>query len=178
MLLALLGGCAIPHVQKPLTVEYGGMDDDSRGEFWYQLAEHPVACNDEAFHALLLHFFKKDPGNYAARVTELKHRKMLPGGFDRPADEAIQRGTLAVALARVLKIKGGLMLSVLGPTPRYATRELQYIGIYPPSSPEQVFSGTELVGIMGRVEDYQRGNVDFSASALPDQAAPVRSTGR
>jgi hypothetical protein len=70
------------------------------------------------------------------------------------------------------------MLSVLGPTPRYATRELQYIGVYPPSSPEQVFSGTELVGIMGRVEDYQRGNVDFSASALPDQAAPVRSTGR
>ena len=44
---------------------------------------------------------------------------------------------------------------------RYATRELVYLELYPPSTPNQTFSGAEYVGIIGRIEDYQRGdNVD------------------
>ena len=42
-----------------------------------------------------------------------------------------------------LKIKGGLTMMLIGPTQRYATRELQYIGIYPTSDPHQTFSGQE-----------------------------------
>jgi hypothetical protein len=59
---------------------------------------------------------------------------------------------------RILNQRGGLTTSLFGPTPRYATRELMFLNVYPPSTPNQVFSGTEFVGIIGRVEDYQRGN--------------------
>jgi hypothetical protein len=82
---------------------------------------------------------------------------MLAGNFNRPADEAVSRGTLAMALVRSLKIEGGITMSLLGPSGRYATRELQFLSVYPPGSPDQTFSGEELVGIIGRVEDYQRG---------------------
>ena len=166
--LLLGAGCAAPRVSQPLTATLGGSDPDAQAEFFYQLSGRPVACNDEAFHAVLLFTDGKDPASdYAGRLAALRQRKMLPAGFNRPGDEAVERGTLAVAIVRALQIKGGLMLSVFGPSPRYATRELQYMNLYPPSSPEQEFSGTELVGIIGKMEDYQRGDADVPAAAGP-----------
>jgi hypothetical protein len=35
-----------------------------------------------------------------------------------------------------------------------------YLNLFPPSSPEQTFSGSEFVGIIGRAEDYQLGHPD------------------
>ena len=56
-----------------------------------------------------------------------------------------------------------------GVTERYATRELQFMGLYPPGSPQQTFSGTEYVGIIGRIEDFQRGDSSIKpASEMPD----------
>ena len=50
----------------------------------------------------------------------------------------------------------------------YATRELVYLELYPPSTPNQTFSGAEYVGIIGRIEDYQRGdNVELPATQMP-----------
>ena len=94
--------------------------------------------------------------DYAGRVESLKQKKLLPGGFDEPAAGALKRGTLAVALTQALSIKGGLTMHLFGPSSRYATRELQYAGVFPPSSPQQTFSGPELLWIMGRAEDFQR----------------------
>jgi hypothetical protein len=151
-------GCQTARVRQPLTRDLGGNDPNEQLEFWNRLAEQPVTSNDDAFHGLLLYLDGNDPAdNYAGRVRTLRSRKMLPAGFDQQPDEAIERGTLAVALLKALDIKGGLMLRVLGPTPRYAVRELVFMELYPPSSPQQTFSGEEFLGIMGKIEDYQRG---------------------
>jgi hypothetical protein len=170
-------GCQTIHVAQPLTTKLGGNGDDEQMSFWHGLTERKVACNDEAFHALLLYFDGSDPAHdYAGRVQELRRRGMLPAGFDGSADEAVRRGTLAVALVKAMKIQGGWALTLLGPTPRYATRELQYDNLYPPSSPEQTFTGNELVGIIGRVEDYQRGDSsNLPATELPGGSPGVRT---
>ena len=57
-------------------------------------------------------------------------------------------------------------MRMFGPSPRYATRELRYIGLFPQSSPQQTFSGPELLGIIGRAEDYQRL---YNENALADE---------
>jgi hypothetical protein len=159
--LALMSGCQAVRVQQPLTNTTGGSSSRQQLDFWHGLADRPVVCNDEAFHGLLLFFDGSDPAaTYAARVEALRSRKMLPAGFDAPGDEAVSRGTLAIALVRGLKMEGGWALTLLGPTPRYATRELVYRGVYPASSPWQTLTGNELVGIMGKAEDFQRGDLD------------------
>ena len=128
-------------------------------EFWYQLARRPVVSNDETMHALLLYLDNTDPAaNYADRVKVLHSRGMLPGGFDRPGDEVVERGTLAVALMKMAGVKGGVTMQLLGPSPRYAVRALQARNLLPPSSPNQTFSGPELVAVLGRIEDWQRGD--------------------
>ena len=169
----LVGGCKSAFVSDPLTQKFGGDDPEQQMEFWHQLSERPLTCNDEAFHGLFLYVDGTDPHeNYEQRVAAMKERKMLSKGFDQPANQAVWRGVLAVAICRALEIKGGVNMHLLGPTPRYATRELMFVGIYPTSSPRQTFSGTEFLGIMGRVEDWQRGNpANTPASEMPSEVA-------
>ena len=173
----LLCGCQTSHVAQPLTAKLSGNDPDTQLEFWHTLAERHVASNDEAFHGLLLYLDgKDDSANYAARVSALKSRKMLPANFNAPADNGVQRGVLAVAIVQALQIKGGWVMHVTHlfsntPPARYALRELEFEGVYPPSSDFQTFSGTEFVGIIGKMEDYQ---AEALAAAAPSpELAPA-----
>jgi hypothetical protein len=176
--LALIaGGCQTSKVAQPLTPELAGNDTEAQLEFWHALPERKAVSNDEAFHALLLFADGTDAAaDYDGRVQLLKERKMLPAGFNGAAADAVRRGVVAMALARVLEIKGGLTMKLFGPSPRYAVRELQYVGLFPPSSPQQTFSGPEFLGIIGRAEDYQRVQIE-DAFAPAEGAAPTPDGG-
>jgi hypothetical protein len=164
-------GCQSAHVAQPLTTTLSSNDPDKQSEFWYQLSRRSVASNDDAFHGLILYTQGSDDNaDYAGRVKFLKDKKILPASFNRPADEAINRGDLAVAIVNLAHIKGGLTSRLIGPTPRYAVRTLQNEGIYPASSPNMTYSGTEFCGILGKLEDYQRGNPNRApAEFLPGE---------
>lgn len=157
LLLGLLAGCQTAQVGHPLTEKLSGNDPDSQMEFWHSLADRHVTSNDEAFHGLLLYLDGKDPApDYAQRVSVLKGRGMLRGNFDASAHQAVERGTLAVVMVKALGIRGGVMLHAFSGSQRYAVRELVNLDLYPPSSPNQTFSGSEFLGIIGKMEDYQR----------------------
>lgn len=176
LVLPLLAtGCQSARVTEPLAAALGGNEPDAQMEFWHQLADRPVTSNDDAFHGLLLYLDGADPaGDYASRVQLLKERGLLPKSFNQPANQAIERGTLAVAITKALGIKGGWAMRAFGPTPRYATRELVYLDLYPPSSPNQTFSGTEFLGIMGKFEDWQREGPDAANAPAPALLSPER----
>jgi hypothetical protein len=155
--LMVLAGCQTATVATPVDQKFHASDPDSQMDFWHSLADRPVTCNDDAFHALLLYADGKDDAkDYDARVTALKDKGLLPPSFSEPPNMAIERGVLAVAIVKLTGIKGGWVMHLFGATPRYAVRELEYDGIYPPSSPQQTFSGAEFVGIMGKLDDYQQ----------------------
>lgn len=163
----LLAGCQTARVEQPLTAELGGNDPDAQLEFWHQLADEPVTSNDDAFHGLLLFLDGEDPAaDYTGRVAALQERRMLPARFDEPPEQAVSRGTLAVALAQALEIRGGVLMTLTGRNPRYAVRELQYMGLFPPSSANQTFNGAEFLGVIGKAEDYQRGTERASAGTI------------
>jgi hypothetical protein len=169
LFLGAVVGCQPAHVTNPVAAKLSGDDMDAQMEFWHQLETRPITCNDDAFHGLILYLDQSDPNpDYVSRVSALKSRGLLPASFNGKADEAVTRGTLAVALANALKIKGGLMMHLSPNCDRYATRELVYMDLFPPSTPNQTFSGAEYLGIIGRIEDYQHGdNVELPAQQLP-----------
>lgn len=153
--LLLAGGCESARVEQSLVQQHQGDDLDAQMAFWHSLAEAPVTSNDDALHGLILFLDSSDPAtDYAQRVDTLKNRQILPASFNAPAEEAISRGTLAVALSKALDVRGGVMVRLTKNAPRYAVRELEFLGLYPPSSPHQTFSGAEYVGVIGRAEDY------------------------
>jgi hypothetical protein len=153
----LAAGCQTAQVANPLPPEVLGHAPEQQLAFWHTLAERTLTANNEAFHGLLLYIDGQDTcETYEQRVELLKSRRYLPDDFAEPANQAVGRGTLAVAVCRILNIRGGLMLHLLPTSPRYAVRELEYLEVFPPSSPQQTFSGPEFLGIIGRVEDYER----------------------
>ena len=172
MLLFIITGCHTAAVSESVASKFGGADPDDTIEFWHALGDRSIACYDDAFHGLLIYLDGEDKSeSYATRVDTLKSRGLLAPGFNAPPTQAVDRGTLAVAIAKSLKIKGGLMMRVTGVAPRYAVRELMYEGVYPPSSPNQTFSGAEFLGVMGKMEDWQRGQaaVEVPAEKLPGE---------
>jgi hypothetical protein len=161
----LCGGCESAHVPESVIVKFPGNDADAQLGFWHELASRHLTSNDDAFHGLLLYLNGKDDStNYAQRVETLKSRGMLPNSFAEPGDVAVRRGILAIAVAKILEIRGGWAMHVFGPTQRYATRELVYDDVFPPSSAQQTFSGSEYVGIIGKIEDYQRSMVTVNTA--------------
>ena len=160
-----LQGCQRAHIADPLTKTLPPTGDEAEFEFWHTMATRPRVSNDEAFHGLLLYLGEAEAAqDYGRRVELLKAKQMLPRDFDRPGDEAVDRGTLAVAVARVIDVRGGLMMHLAGRrNPRYALLELQDMGLFPRGSANQSFTGSEFVGIVGRTEDLRNGD----SSMLP-----------
>ena len=153
----LLVGCQAATVDQPITTEMGGQTADQRLNFWHTLTERSVTSNDEAMHGLLLLLDDTyEAADYDARVALMKRQGYLSESFDEPANQAVTRGTVAVALTRGMEIDGGVMLRVLPHSPRYATRELVYRGIFPSSTPNQTFSGSSFIAVVGKAEDYMR----------------------
>ena len=174
--LPLLAGCHSTTPAQALAPQLAANDPGAQLQFWHALPERKAVSNEEAFHALLLFVDGQDDArDYDQRVQRLKEKHMVSAGFNGTAAEPLRRGTLAVALAQALSIKGGLSMRLFGPHDRYAVRELEYAGVYPPSSPQQTFSGQEFLGIIGRAEDYQRarteGDLAVEAPVVPAPAA-------
>lgn len=176
VLIASLGlvACQRASVEQPLTATYPGDEIEQQMEFWHTLAEAPIACNDDALHALLLFFDEADPATmYEGRVATLKARGWLPESFNEPANQAVGRGTIAAVVCKALDIKGGVMMHILGPQPRYALRELNHMGVMPRSTTFQTLTGNEFVALIGRIEDYQRAHP--TARGLPPEVADAAS---
>jgi hypothetical protein len=74
-----------------------------------------------------------------------------------------------------VEIKGGLIMRLVGPAPRYAVRELEYKNVFPPSAPFQTFAGAELLDVISRAEDYQR--VQMARAGKAEPAAPGGNAG-
>lgn len=158
VLLVCGAGCAADRRGAALAAELAGNDEDSQVNYWLAVTDRPVVSYDEAFHGLLLFADGRDESpDYASRVAALKQRRMLPNWFNELPEAPARRGVLAVAIAEILEIRGGVLMRITGGVaPRYALRELVYRGVYPPSSENQTFTGVEFAGVIGKLEDFQR----------------------
>lgn len=158
LLAAALTGCSAARVETNVQSGLGEVDADARDvEFWSRLYGNHLICNDDALHGLILFFYEKDDcQNYEARVALLKEKGLLDSDFNGAADQAFTRGRFAVALARGMKVEGGVFHTLFPMSQRYAIRHLEYENLFPLSSLNQTVSGTDFVGIVGRAEDFER----------------------
>ncbi len=153
---AALAGCQGTLVKETVDTEYDSANAVAAVDFWHRVAERPICTNNEALHGLLLFDEGKDICNdYNERLLLLKSKGYLSDSFNAPANQAVQRGTVAKVLCHILDIQGGLSMRLIGPHPRYATRELVYLEVFPPCSPNQSMSGIEFVDAISRSETYQ-----------------------
>lgn len=170
---AALAGCARTMIAERARTDYAPADGMAEMDFWYALPGRIAVSNDEALHALvLLEDSGHMPRGYAERVAHAKARGWVPESWDEPAEAAVQRGTLARAIVRVCGIKGGVIMRVFGPVPRYALRELVYLGIMPSSTENQTISGLDFLGVVSKAQDYITLSREREAAPEPAGVPP------
>jgi len=159
-------------VLDPIDLAYDAEDPGADLEFLSDLGDRPIVTNDEGLHALIM-FASADgvdtSADYGSRVALAKELNWLEESWDEPSNMAMQRGTMASAIASICKIKGGVMMQLVGRSRRYASRELTYIGILTPGSEQQTMSGQEFISILGKAQDYMV--LDEAAKAKKKEGA-------
>jgi hypothetical protein len=155
LMCGLMIGCETTRRASPLVTDYDQQNAEAELDFWHGLADQPITTNNDAFHGLIEFDQGNDPmRTYEDRVSWLVDSGYLDPGFAGEADEAVQRGTVAQVLARMLEIDGGVTMRIVGAHPRYATRELVYLQIMRRGSDQQGLSGIQFVGLIGRAHDF------------------------
>lgn len=117
-----------------------------------------AVTNNDALHAFFLLQDGEDPhADYAARRREAQRRGWMRHDASELPNAAAKVGWMATAGCVVMQVKGGLSMAVLGPTPRYATRELVYMEVLPLRTENQILSGGEFVDYINRLERLAGG---------------------
>lgn len=151
-LAATLPGCARTTADDSLVHREELRTDEL--EFLAGLETRAVVTNDDALHGLFLFERGEDPfESYEQRVAEARRLGWLPlRGEAPPANQSTTVGMVAVAIARITGLRGGLSMRLVGPTPRIATRELVYLNIIPDRTERQALTGPEFIEMLGRAD--------------------------
>lgn len=96
--------------------------------------------------------------SFQERESSLIERKILRPEWRLEREQAIDRGSVAYMVTRILKIRGGVNMQTFGRLGigdrRYAVRELAYLDLLPSTPAYRYMTGGELVDLLARADDY------------------------
>ncbi len=161
VLCALLAAaCARTTLQSTVADTHGGTKPTEEMDFWDGLAVERAVSNRDAIHALLLSFGAQAKGANSDWATELKaaqQRGWVAEGADPNPNETARVGMIARAICMEAKVKGGATMHLLGPSERYAVKELNYMDWLPDMSSGQSLSGAQMLAVLSRAEERLKG---------------------
>ena len=125
-----------------------------------------VVTNNDMLHGFIVFANGEDRWTtYAQRVVDARARGWVPDDWREPANESATVGRMASIAARIVDVRGGLSFMLLGPTPRYALRELIYQDVLPARTENQSLSGLEFTDFLNRLSRMSRLREGTGATA-------------
>ncbi len=112
---------------------------------------------------LMMSLAKDEPveGEFDALRKQAVDQGLLDGAWELAEAAPVRKGTVAFMLVKALGIKGGLTMSLFGPTRRYAFRECVYLKLISGGTPGEFMTGRELIDVLSAAERFrQAGNLD------------------
>lgn len=169
---ALVAGCDRQLAETSVTDRFARPEQEL--DHTEALESRLLTTNNDMLHGFFVFAFGEDPWTtYAQRVIDARMRGWLPEGWREPANESATVGRMAAIAAHIVKIRGGLTFTILGPTPRYALRELIYMDILPARTENQSLSGLEFVDFLNRLNRIAPSEGGAS-QLVRDSAVPRR----
>ncbi len=129
-------------------------------EFLHEhLPKQPAVTVAEAYRGMVMLADGEDRfASFEERESSLMSRKIAGPAWKLQRDQAIDRGSVAYMVTRILKIRGGVDLVVFGGIGlgdrRYALHELIYMGMIPNSPTYRYMTGSELVDLIAKADEY------------------------
>jgi len=163
-----LGGCGAPG--EITGGDAPGVANENSAEYLDRMSSRETVTENDALSGMLMLLDGQDQAKtFTQRVDSLKKRDILASSWSHDAGRATTRGRLAYMISQAAKIKGGVILRVLGPSQRYCLREMQYIEMMGKGAPQGEITGMELVAVITRADVYIRtGKVPNIAGEIED----------
>lgn len=170
--VALSGGCDRQMSQTSVTDRFPRPEQEL--DHAESLESTSVVTNNDMLHGFIVFVGGEDPWTtYAQRVVDARARGWVPRDWREPANESATVGRMASIASHIVEIRGGLSFMLLGPTPRYALRELIYQDILPARTENQSLSGLEFTDFLNRLSRMSRLKEGTAATAaVRDSAVP------
>ena len=170
--LAAAVGCDRQLAQSSVTDRFARPEQEL--EHAEALESTAVVTNNDMLHGFIVFVSGEDPWTtYAQRLLDARSRGWVPKDWREPANESATVGRVASIASHIVDIRGGLSFMLLGPTPRYALRELIYQDILPPRTENQSLSGLEFTDFLNRLSRMSRLKEGTAATAaVRDSAVP------
>ncbi|HET6427784.1 MAG TPA: hypothetical protein VFJ30_05205 [Phycisphaerae bacterium] len=151
--LCLAAGCTAPGAvgggQMPLSAA-------NSAAFLDELSSQPQVTEAQAFRGLLLVLDNDRQMTFAEAVSALKQTGIVSQSWDFQADRPITRGKLAYMFYQACHMRGGLTLTLTGPSQRYCLRELQYRGYMAPGLFYNKVTGMEFIAVLTRADELRQ----------------------
>jgi len=134
-------------------------DASSDAQFFAELGYKDVALASDAARALVILVSEgtESGADFEAARTYLRTKGILPDGWLDQAkpEDPIDKGHLASLICRALGIKGGFMMRLAGPVPRYALNECVYLSLMARGAEYRHVQGSELVGVIDHADRFR-----------------------
>lgn len=175
----LLAAAGCTQLSRPEQAEQG--ERCAPEVFLHEHLQHePAVTVTEAYRAIIMLSEGDDRfGSFGEREAWLLEHQIVRPEWRLQRANCIDRGSVAYMILRVLKIRGGVNMRILGRAGigdrRYAVRELVYRDIMPESPPYRFLTGSELVDVVARADDYMAARKMYpSKPVVIDQMVGTR----
>lgn len=107
---------------------------------------------------------------FAKQAQALVDMKIIRTKWMRSPRAMVTRGRIAYMICTTCGIKGGLTMSIFGPSERYAFRECVYLRVWEAGNQADYMTGGELMGLLKWAADYIEEH--------PKKRAPLRGSAK
>lgn len=104
---------------------------------------------------------KPSDAPHAELLKALQEKGIARADWELKEGDKVTKGVLAYLLVKTLGISGGLTMTILGVSQRYALREMDYHQIIIGRYTEEYVTGREILDVMTRAEMFKKeGSLD------------------
>ena len=149
---------------------------DADNAFYRVLAAKPNATFEDAVQAFFELAAERSPRgmDFERQSRTLIDAKVIRDEWTQQPQAKLTRGRAAYMVCQACGIRGGVTMTIFGPSERYAFRECAYLGLWSGGNQNDYMTGGELVGVLKWAADY----VDGHGGRKVKPAGPAESTPR
>ncbi len=129
--------------------------DDGSAAYLDRVSTMQNVSQNEAMRGILMLLEIDDAKDtFQQRVAKLRDRGLVDPSWRLQADRPITRGQAAYMIYQACDMRGGVILTLTGPSQRYCLRELQYRSLFSQGAVFTALSGGEYIATLGRADSY------------------------
>jgi hypothetical protein len=132
-------------------------EGEDSAAFLDRISSQARVTENDAMRGMLMLLDGKDAcKTFEERVKSLAERRVVDRSWEFGSHRPVTKGKLAYMIYQACKVRGGVVVTLMGPTQRYCLRELEYQRFISEGTIYTDVTGMEFLAVVSRADAYMR----------------------